>query len=40
VTDWNAIATTSIVTTAGQPPHAAPRSYAMVHGAVYFKPIG
>jgi hypothetical protein len=35
VTDWNAIATTAIVTTAGQPPHAAPLSFAMVHGAVY-----
>ena len=35
VTEWNAIATSAIVTTAGQPPHAAPLSLAMVHGAVY-----
>jgi hypothetical protein len=35
VTDWNAIATTAIVTTAGQSPHAATLSFAMVHGAVY-----
>jgi hypothetical protein len=35
VTDWNAIASTSIVSTAGQPPQAAGPSFAMVHGAVY-----
>src|SRR5882672_7998301 len=35
VTDWNAIASTAIVATAGQSPHAAPLSFAMVHGAVY-----
>jgi hypothetical protein len=35
VTDWNAIATTAIVTTAGQPPHASTPSFAMVQGAVY-----
>ena len=35
VTDWNAIATTAIVTTAGQSPHASTPSFAMVHGAVY-----
>jgi hypothetical protein len=35
VTDWNAIATTAIVTTAGQPPHASTLSFAMVQGAVY-----
>ena len=35
VTDWNAIASTAIVLTAGQSPHAAPLSFAMVHGAVY-----
>jgi PAP2 superfamily len=35
VTDWNAIATTAIVTTAGQSPHAATPSLAMVQGAVY-----
>ncbi len=34
-TDWNAIAATSIMSTAGQPPHAAPLSLAMVQGAVY-----
>ena len=32
VTDWNAIASTA---TAGQPPHVAPLSLAMVQGAVY-----
>ena len=32
VTDWNAIASTAIVATAGQSPHAAPLSFAMVHG--------
>src|SRR5437762_13741606 len=35
VTDWNAIAATSIMSTAGQPPHVAPLSFAMVQGAVY-----
>ncbi len=35
VTDWNATATSAIVTTAGQPPHAATLSLAMVQGAVY-----
>jgi hypothetical protein len=35
VTDWNAIASTAIVSTAGQPPHAATPSFAMVHGAMY-----
>jgi hypothetical protein len=35
VTDWNAIAATSIMSTAGQPPHVAPLSLAMVQGAVY-----
>ena len=35
VTDWNAIATTAIVTTAGQPPHPSTLSLAMVQGAVY-----
>jgi hypothetical protein len=35
VTDWNAIAATAIIPTAGQPPHAAVLSLAMVQGAVY-----
>lgn len=35
VTDWNAIASTAIVTNAGQPPHQASLSFAMVQGAVY-----
>jgi hypothetical protein len=35
VTGWNAIATTAIVTTAGQSPHASTLSFAMVQGAVY-----
>ena len=35
VTEWNAIASTSIMSTAGQPPHVAPLSLAMVQGAVY-----
>jgi hypothetical protein len=35
VTDWNAIAATSIISIAGQPPHAAVISLAMVQGAVY-----
>ena len=34
VTDWNAIATTAIVATAGQSPHAATLSFAVVHGVV------
>src|ERR1044071_2469341 len=35
VTDWNAIASTAIVTNAGQPPPVSALSFAMVHGAVY-----
>src|SRR5436190_22080900 len=35
VTDWNAIASTTIVTNAGQPPPVSVRSFAMVQGAVY-----
>jgi PAP2 superfamily len=35
VTDWNAIASTAIVTNAGQPPHQASLAFAMVQGAVY-----
>src|SRR3954469_24890014 len=35
VTDWNAIASTAIVSTAGQSPQAATLSFAMVQGAVY-----
>src|SRR3954452_7831294 len=35
VTQWNAIATTAIVPTAGQSPQAATLSFAMVQGAVY-----
>jgi hypothetical protein len=35
VTDWNAIASTAIATNAGQPPHVASLSFAMVQGAVY-----
>src|SRR5215470_17485637 len=35
VTDWNAIASNSIVATAGQPPQVSALSFAMVHGAVY-----
>src|ERR1043166_2821640 len=35
VTDWNAIASNSIVVTAGQPPPVAVLSFAMVQGAVY-----
>lgn len=35
VTDWNAIASTAIATNAGQPPHLAGLSFAMVQGAVY-----
>jgi hypothetical protein len=33
--EWNAIASTAIMTTAAQPPHAAVISLAMVQGAVY-----
>jgi PAP2 superfamily len=33
--EWNAIASTAIMTTAAQPPHAAVISMAMVQGAVY-----
>jgi hypothetical protein len=33
--EWNAIASTAIMTTAGQPPQAAVLSLAMVQGAVY-----
>ena len=35
VTDWNVIASTAIVTNAGQAPHPASLSFAMVQGAVY-----
>ena len=35
VTDWNAIASTSIAVTAGQAPHPSSLSFAMVQGAVY-----
>ena len=35
VADWNGFASTAIVTTAGQSPHAAALSFAMVQGAVY-----
>jgi hypothetical protein len=35
VTDWNAIASTAIVTNAGQPPPLSALSFAMVQGAVY-----
>jgi hypothetical protein len=35
VTDWNAIASSAIVTTAGQPPPVSALSFAMVQGAVY-----
>jgi hypothetical protein len=35
VTDWNGFASTAIVATAGQSPHAASLSFAMVQGAVY-----
>ena len=35
VSDWNTIASTAIVTTAGQSAHASSLSYAMVQGAVY-----
>jgi hypothetical protein len=33
--EWNTIASTAIISTAGQPPHAAVLSLAMVQGAVY-----
>ena len=35
VTDWNAIASNSIVVTASQPPQVSALSFAMVQGAVY-----
>src|SRR6266496_2426603 len=35
VTDWNLIASTAIVATAGQPPPVAALSFAIVQGAVY-----
>jgi len=35
VTDWNAIASTTIVVNAGQPPPVSALSFAMVQGAVY-----
>jgi len=35
VIEWNAIASTAIMSTAAQPPHAAVLSMAMVQGAVY-----
>src|SRR5262245_10501480 len=35
VTDWNAIASNSIVVIAGQPPQISSLSFAMVQGAVY-----
>ena len=35
VTDWNAIAATTIVVNAGQPPPVSALSFAMVQGAVY-----
>jgi PAP2 superfamily len=35
VTDWNAIASNAIVTTAGQPPAVSALSFAIVQGAVY-----
>src|SRR6266496_1169022 len=35
VTDWNAIASTAIVTNAGQPPPVSALSFAMVQGAVH-----
>jgi PAP2 superfamily len=35
VTDWNAIASNSIVVTAGQPPQVSALSFAIVQGAVY-----
>jgi PAP2 superfamily len=35
VTEWNEIAASATIATAGQPPHVAPLSLGMVHGAVY-----
>src|SRR5262249_17394889 len=35
VSDWNAIASNAIVTTAGQPPAVSALSFAIVQGAVY-----
>src|SRR5438067_13860245 len=35
VTDWNAIASTAIVTNAGQPPPVSALSFEMVQGAVH-----
>src|SRR5262245_1988096 len=35
VTDWNTIASTAIVTNAGQPPAVSALSFAIVQGAVY-----
>src|SRR6059036_2974325 len=35
VTDWNEIASTAIVATAGQPPPVAALSFAIVQGAIY-----
>ena len=35
VTDWNLIASTTIVVNAGQPPPVSVLHFAMVHGAVY-----
>ncbi len=35
VTEWNAIAASATIATAGQPPHVAPLSLGMVHGAMY-----
>jgi PAP2 superfamily len=35
VTDWNAVASSAIVTNAGQPPPVSTLSFAMVQGAVY-----
>src|SRR5437762_13023877 len=35
VTDWNAIASTAIVTNAGHPPPVSALGFAMVQGAVY-----
>jgi PAP2 superfamily len=35
VTEWNAIAATATIATAGQPPHVAPLSLGMAQGAVY-----
>src|SRR4030095_17259724 len=35
VTDWNAIASNSIVVTAGQPPQVSALSFAIVQGGVY-----